>query len=716
MILFEQDWTKNPGVGIDVKTSNESFLRYASMLKSMGVKNHLFPLQIFNRELIGLDPFSPSLTFEEQIAIGLECKLNFYYFIREIARAPGGTPEDPIRFRANRGNMALFWLFFNHITTFLIQIRQTGKSYSTDILMTYLLNYRCTKTEINLLTKDDTLRASNLRRLKNIDLDLPYYLRFRNANDVGNTEEMTVKANGNIYRGHLPNKSPKMAYNVGRGLTSPIFQVDEAAFFFNIGISLPAALAAGTAERDKARARNQPYGTILTTTAGKKDDRDGAFIFNMLQHSAVWSELFFDSKDEQDLRRVVAANSPKEHGKREKNIRVNCTFNHRQLGYSDDWLRRAIMDAEATGEDADRDFGNVWTSGSTTSPLTVEQMEVIRASENPEVYHERQGAFPYIVRWHIKEDKIDEYMKNNTTILNLDTSEAAGGDDIGSTLRDTVTGELIAAGNYNETNLISFAQWIVALMVKYTKVTLIVERRSTGAMLLDYLLLMLPEHGINPFKRIFNWVVQNADEKPEVFKIVNNPYGAVRQETLTILKKSFGFATSASGITSRSGLYGGLKAGAKLCGSVIRDKTLIDQMLSLEQRDGRIDHPVGGRDDMCISWLLGQWFLTHGKNLDFYGINPRTVFAKNDTMIVQNDPIAYYDMLYQEQLKHQLTGLLEQLQVERDELLVWRLETRIHQLSNELTEVNRTTMAVDDLIATLREKRRNVRPYGHRGY
>lgn len=705
MIFFKEDWEHYPGAVADTSTVNQSFIEYSALLKSMGVKNYLFPLQLHNPELIGVDPFSPNLTFEQQLAIAFECKTNFFYYIREISRAPGGDAEDPIRFKANRGNMALFWLFFNHITSILIQIRQTGKSFSTDTLMFYLLNIRCRKTEINLLTKDDTLRASNLARLKNIDLELPYYLRARTRIDVGNGEVISVKKHDNIYRGHLPNMSPKLAERVGRGLTSPIFQIDEAAFFFNIAISLPAALAAGGAARDRARNRGEPYGTILTTTAGKKDDRDGAYVFRMLQYSAVWNEAFFDSKDEEDLRLVVGNNAPADPTKREKNVRVNCTFNHRQLGYTDEWLRRKIQEAESEGDAADRDFGNVWTSGSISSPLSTQVMEQIRLSESSTVFQERQTPHTYFVRWQIPEKDVVSYMKSNTTVMTLDTSEAQGGDDIGMVLRSTIDGTVIAAGNYNETNLIAFARWVCAFLVKHTKITLVVERRSTGAMLLDYLLLLLPEYGIDPCRRLFNWVVQNADEKPELFKSINSKYGPPNQGVLTSIKKNFGFATSASGVTSRKGLYGGLKASAGLTGSGVRDKTLIDQILALEMIDERIDHPQGGRDDMCIAWLLGYWFLTQGKNLDYYGINPRTVLARNDTIIVEKDPIQQYNRIQQESIKKEIESYISRLKAERDEHMSWRLENRIKQLSTELNENERTVLAVDDLIASIRDNR-----------
>ena len=715
MILFKNQWGMYPNAVVDINTANQSFVEYAKLLKKMNVENRLFPLQLHNRELIGIDPYDKNLSMEQQLMIALECKQNPYYFFREVLRAPGGDEEMFFRFRANRGNMSLIWLFFNHVTTVLLQPRQTGKSFSTDGIMTYLLNIRCTNTEVTLVTKDDTLRAANLERLKSIESELPYYLRIRNRDDISNTEELTVKALGNKYRGHLPNKSPKMANKVGRGLTTPIFQFDEAAFLENIAITLPAALAAGTAARDRARAKGDPYGTILTTTSGRTDDRDSSYIYRMLQYSTVWSEKLFDAKDEDDLLNIIKTNAPQEPGKRDKNVRINATFNHRQLGYTDEWLKRAIMEAEATGEDADRDFGNVWTSGSKTSPLSIELSNAIRASESETVAHQIQVPYPYILRWNIPEDTIAQYMASHHCIISVDSSDAAGGDDTALVIRSIKNGAVIACGNYNETNLIQLTRFILSLLLKYTKTTLIIERRSSGAMILDYLVMMLLAEGIDPTKRIFNWIVQDADTYPDRYKAISSSYGIPSEEVLTKHKKLFGFATSASGETSRSSLYGTtLVNAAKLTGSVVKDKILVDQILGLVIRNGRVDHPIGGRDDMVIAWLLSFWILSLGKNLHHYGINVRDVLVQNDALNVRDDPVSLYDRQYQEQLKYRINDLVEQLKGERDDFIAMRLETRLRQLNEELTSADRQTLSVDELISDIKEFRRINSPVNYR--
>jgi len=703
-ILFLKDWDEYPEAIVDTKTKNKSFLRLSAMYRTMGIKNHSFILQLHNKDLQGIDPFDEDLDIEVKAAIAIECKNNFFYFIRECVHIPGGSFDNPITFRANRGNIALYWSFFNHITNILIQPRQTGKSISTDVLMRNLLNIRCTNTKINLLTKDDTLRSANLNRLKDLEQEIPSFLRLRTKADLANTEELTIKALGNSYRGHVPNKSPKMAMNVGRGLTSPIFHVDEAAFFYNVAITIPAALAAGTAAREVAKMKNEPYGNIFTTTSGKKDDRDGKYIYNMLCNSAVWTEAFFDCKDIDDLEKTIRANSPSGE------LRLNCTFSHRQLGYTDEWLREALENSMATGDDADRDFFNIWTSGTQISPLTTEEAKVIRESMVVDFHAQIVSPFSYIVRWFIPEDEIERRLTTDQFIMGMDTSDAIGNDDITMIIRSVSTGETIAAGNYNETNLITFSEWLSDWLIKYPNITLVIERRSTGAMIIDYLILILTKNGINPFTRIYNKIVQESEEYPDKWKQISRLHSTSYYETAMKFKKSFGFATSSTGATSRTELYSTtLKAAIKMTGSDVRDPMTVEQLLGLIVKNGRVDHEQGEHDDMCISWLLSFWLLTNGKNLSYYGIDTSKILYKNLINLSDNSPKNIYDNNLQEQYRNEVEELVEKIQKERDIFLTKRLEQRLRFIVSKLPEHDQVIVSVDELINSLRKQKKIYR-------
>lgn len=701
MILFKEDWAKYPEAIVDTKTKNESFLRIAAIYKKMGIENHAFMLQLHNPKLQGIDPHDPNLTPEQILMIADEVNSNYWYYIREVVRVPGGTDENPIRYRAHRGNIAMAWLFFNHVTQIIEQIRQTGKSFGVIGLTRWLTDFRCYKTQINLLTKDDTLRAATLDTAKEIREALPFYLRMNRRDDVHNTEEYSIKRLGNKFLAHLPSQSPKTALNVGRGLTSPIFWIDEFAFLYNIGISLGAALAAGTAARDRAIMMGDPYGTIITTTSGKKDDRDGKFAYDLKCRSAIFTEKVYDCKDAKELELVIRKATPK------GDFRVTAAFNHQQLGYDDDWLVAAIERAEVTGEAAERDFGNRWTSGSLSSPLSVALSATVRDSERKDFFNDICKPVGYIMRWFIPEDQIDTYMNTNFCTIGLDTSDAAGQDDIFLVIRDIKNGAVVGAANINETNLLLFAQFILDLLTRFEKTLLVPERRSSAVAIIDYLLLMMPSRGLDPFKRIYNRIVQEADEDPARFNEIKKNLEFRNPEIYTKYKKTFGFATSGTGIASRTELYGTtFQQAAKLTGDRVHDPRVIDQMLSLVISNGRVDHGPGEHDDGVIAWLLSFWILVKGKKLEYYGINSKDILTDNAEHMKDNNPNAVYHRALQLRLKNDIEDLVEDIRTQKDDMVIGRLEARLIHLNSKLTASDQAILSVDNLIHKLREERK----------
>ena len=594
MILFLEDWERSNAVA-DIHTKNRSFVHMARLLKSMGVKNHMFMLALIDQRLRKIDPFSPSITIEEVALVMQECELNPWYFFREVARAPGQAGAPARMLEANRGNMATFWCFFNHVMQLLIQIRQTGKSFNSDILASGLMQIWCRDTQINLLTKDEKLRRANIQRLKDIWDALPRYMDLRGKNDANNTEMMSIRTHNNFYYTHLPQASEALAGNVGRGLTSPIFFVDEPPFQPNIHEALPAALAAGGQAREIAMEANAPYGTVLTTTAGKKDTKEGAFMYKLMNGMAPWTEGFYDARNQAHLYELIIANS------RDKEVRVNITLNHTQMGKTNEWLREKIAASVATGDKADRDYFNRWTAGTATNPLSIKQLEVIRGSEREPLWQEFAEIGGYATRWFLPEHSFKERMRTEPSIVVFDTSEASGGDDISMRVTGLISGECFATATINNTNIITFSEWVATWLTRWDKTTMLIERRSTGSAVLDMLLLILPSKDIDPFKRLFNRIVNNPEEHKDLWEVVKEPMWRRPSEFLDRAKKYFGFATSGSGMTSRASLYGQvLSQAANNVGHLVYDKVTIDQVASLITKNGRVDHPSGEHDDMCF--------------------------------------------------------------------------------------------------------------------
>lgn len=719
MVLYLEDWLRYPSAKPNYDTKNESYLKLAGTYYAMGIKNYAFMLALHDQSLKDVDPFSPFLTELEMVKIGIECKINPWYYFREIAKVPARSGSDAVPLLANRGNIALYWCFFNHVMTYLVQIRQTGKSISTDVLDSYLLNIRCRGTTINLLTKDDALRSENIQRLKDIIDEMPFYLKQRSKKDLDNTELINISSLGNWYKAHLPQKAKKFALNTGRGMSSPIFRVDEGPFQANIEISLPAALAAGVAMRNKARANNEPYGTTLTTTAGKKDDPDGRYFYQQICAAAEWTEKFFDAKDATELEVMIRAVS---RGLKEKmrvgdevirgEFAVNITMNHRQLGYDDAWLLTALEETKSVGDAADRDFFNRWTSGSLSSPLSIQQMEIIRGSQKEPLYVEdcKIGSFRVPCRWYIPKDSIEMYMAKNSSILSADTSDGAGGDDISLSLTDVKTGMLIASFNVNQVNLLAFSEWVCERwIIQCPNVTLIPERRSSAIALIDHLLLILPDRGIDPFKRIFNRIVNDPDENKTAYEEIKLPLSRRPHDIYVRYKKAFGWATSGGGMTSRSDLYSTtLISAARNCGHMVNDKTTIDQILSLETRNGRVDHAPGEHDDAVIGWLLGHWMLTKAKNLLHYGIQVTDILSRNRGGS-ENGGVITKEQREQIFYRDKIKELLGKLEQEQSEIISMKIENELRFYNSKLIIEENEVLSLDELISKTKEtKKQNI--------
>lgn len=698
MILFAHDWQRFPTAIADTKTTNTSFIRLAQLYKSMGIKNHMFHLALMQPELQGVDPHDPNLTEMQKLMIGTECRFNPWYFFREVVRIPPVAGPDPVQFRANRGNIALYWSFFNNIDSALIQPRQTGKSVGVDCLMVDLIYILTTNTKITMITKDDPLRKANVERLKTIRDLLPKYLVNITAADADNQTELTCKAYRNTYTTGVAQNSESAANNLGRGLTSPILQCDEGPFINFIGVSLPAALAAGTAARDEAKKHGRPYGNIFTTTAGKKDDRDGRFMYDLIHGGAPWNEVFFDARNKEDLVQMVIQNCTG------RKALVNITMSHRQLGYTDEWLYDAITTAAASGEAAERDFLNVWTSGSQRSPLSTALNERIHES-NMEVQHSEISPERYILRWYEQEDNIEEYMANNHVVMGLDTSDAVGRDTIalvGVNASDLAT---VFAGTYNETNLIRFAGFLLYILVKYRNTTLVIERKSSAPTIIDYLLLRLPAHGIDPFKRIFNRVVDEARENEDAYRELQAARLDSRSENFYDTRKAkFGFVTNAD---NRTVLYTTvLQNAAKKAGHLVRDKTLSGEIRGLVEKNGRIDHAATGHDDHVMAWLLAHWFLTHGRNLSHYGIDASAIMRNVSEMGRQLTEAELHERDTQTRYMHEIDQVLEDLRNASDEMSIAKLEHRLRVLTSRVTvAANDDAISIDALIQNASEER-----------
>jgi hypothetical protein len=324
----------------------------------------------------------------------------------------------------------------------------------------------------------------------------------------------------------------------------------------------------------------------------------------------------FDAANLKKFRRIVRNASSND------SETVIVDMNHRQLGFTDIWLQRRIKSAKSTVGEAETDFLNIWADGSNASPFSKHMLSKLKDGIVDEPRNEITEA-GYIIRWYYPEDEL----KNEQLIMGLDTSDAVGKDDIALVIRRASNAEVVGVAQVNETNTIKFARWMSALLVTFPKAILIYERRATGTAIGDYIMDYLSSKGVNPYTKLFNWIVQDKSSNlPRYITMENN---GMYEDYQDAHRTETGFATSAFGRAARDKLYGvSMKKSMEFTHNKVFDKKLVGQITNLTIRNNRIDHSSGKKDDLVIAWLLGYWFLEFAKNVDFYGWDKNKVLSE----------------------------------------------------------------------------------------
>jgi hypothetical protein len=613
MILFQED-IYNQRAYIHADTTNLSFIKTSIILKRLGVENNKFPLVIYNKDLIKHDPHNlKDNSTELRLAIAEEAFNNPWYYFREVVRIPvqGGPP---VKFLLNRANLALIWAFYNHIDTILVIPRQTGKTMSTQGIFSQIVYISGRNLNIAMLTKSNKLVLENVVRLKDIRDGLPEYLVYKQPKDTDNKEGISYELNKTRYLTFVAQQDKSGADNLGRGMTVPVMHWDEAGMFPNIDISYPVAINATIAAVESAKNNNQPHSNIITTTAGKLDTREGRFTHGLITNALTFTEKIYDSKNKEELLDILNMGST--------NKMMYLVYSYLQLGYTHEWFKDRAARSGGTQDDIDRDFLNIWKLGGLSGVLSQNLLKLAKETQRDPLFTEIDGN--YIIKWYIDKRFIDNGSYDKVPIiLGMDPSENIGRDFTSFVAIDSRNMEVLFTCRCNESNIIKVALFVVKLLLRFTSMLFIPERNSTGSTIVDMVILELQKKGINPFRRIFNLVVQHKYDEDKFKRIdINNNIadGTIR--------KYFGFRTTA-GSKSRDYLYSiVLLKAMQLNATKLYDNILIEELTGLIIKNGRVDHQPGSHDDTVIAYLLACYVLFAGKNLNIYGIESKVLLSQ----------------------------------------------------------------------------------------
>lgn len=262
----------------DWKTSNRSFIELHKDLKRLGIKNNKFFMRLYDTDLVGVDPYSKILSLEMQLKIFLECVINPWYFLREVARIPvDGKPIEPgggTQYRIDRNNLATWYLFLNGIDHYASKPRQCGKTQDALLKLNYAYHFGSRSATILFFNKDAPLAKENLARLKDQRDMLPTYMQMKIAftddgkvdKEIDNITTMKNPVTRNQIKVMPRATSRDNAMRIGRGFTASLALFDEFDFTnYNIDIIDASVFAYSTASQN-ARENGSLYGRIFSST------------------------------------------------------------------------------------------------------------------------------------------------------------------------------------------------------------------------------------------------------------------------------------------------------------------------------------------------------------------------------------------------------------------------------------------------------------------
>ena len=453
-------------------------------------------------------------------------------------------------------------------------------------------------------------------------------------------------------------------------------------------------MAAGTEARNQAKLVDGFYGNIFSTTSGDREDRDGDYAYRIMDNATVWSERFYDCQNRSALYRMVKVNR-NSNEEFKNSLLINGTFSYRQLGRSKNWLLDSIANSRGDRDQIKRDYLNIWTTGSSYSPLDHKINDIIANSEVEANYVEVVEN-KYLLRWYCDEKNRDEYLNEECFVLGLDCSEAIGNDAVGIVLSDVRDMRTAMSTNITEANLLTFAHWLAELLIKYKTITLIPEMASTARVIIDVLLIELPLAGIDPYTRIFNNLIDKPEKFREIEREMRKPIGKRGSDFIDKHRKEIGYITTKE---SREFLFkNNLQLAASRAGHVVLDTVLSKEIRGLVVKNGRVDHKASGHDDVCVAWLLNHWFLTNARNLEKYGIRrglPLSMVTEHSDTVNVIDEM---ELKEQSLLREKIDKLVETLSKTESLVHIAKIKNDIRNLSKGIKETDSTIYNFDSLL------------------
>lgn len=610
---------KKPKETYQFDTKNESFKRMYNDLYKMGIKNNKFFLRLYDKDLLGIDPYQPILPLELQIKIIFECIINPWYYLREVCRIPeDGSPIEiggGVQYQIDRNNLAAWYLFLNGIDHYQSKPRQTGKTQDAIAKLVYAYHFGTLSSTMLLFNKDQNQAKMNLYRFKSQRDMIPAYMQMKSVidengkadNGINNLLTMRNPVTQNSIMCMPKATSEDSGVKMGRGATSSLQYFDETDYTPWIDKILKASVFAYQRASKNAKKNHSVYGRILTSTPGDIDTRDGADMTKMITRMLPWKDEYYDEPMTK-LKSILA--SPGYNGL----VFIEHTW--QQLGLTMEWYEEQCKGVDYDEEVILRDVLLQRLSGSNKSPFKrADLLYITRNKREPIESIDYSKNLSYI---HIYE----EINPKIHYILAIDTAEGLGQDNNAFVLINPHTQMPVAEFKSPYIAQPDYFKLLCKFIGERCPKCMIVIESNRGRELINYFLRSKYKYQLWYDKdKLSNKIVQTYDE-----------YGALKQAASD--RRAWGFATTRS---SRPDLFMILETFMEERKDCLRTQYMVEDINGLIREHGSIKHADGKHDDIVMSYLIGLLVYFNATNLEEFGIIRG---ATEPILIDENDPRA----------------------------------------------------------------------------
>lgn len=489
----------------DYNTKNKAFINVHLLLKQLGVKNNNEHLQLFHQELLGIDPHDPTLPDFIKNLIMEECKVNVWYFLREVVRIPTG--ESMTYFDLNIASFTTAWLLCRRQNIFYELGRQIGKTFLLTTFLAWIMLFGGRKNVVKNIHHTKQSAIDNLNKVKETLNNLPPWMRLhlkewdikidkKTGNETrrlknilttsDNAGSLKVKLFDNIIANVIVGGTKDSANRAGRGATANIYFIDEISHIKNNMIAFGSLQQSTTTAKIKAKKAGNLYGIWLLGTPGDLKTPHGKWMLNKIKNEYMpftYKDLFLLDYTSYQLEDYI--------NKRSISNFWHVKYDWDTLGFSDDWFFEKNRNEEVPSIRSESLLH--WEESTDNSPFTRGQLASIESKSkliDVEVFElDDFNTISIYPKEGEMKDSLENFFAfnkfNDGILIGIDVANGTGNDSSTMVFVDAKTLRVIATYKNNLINTDDFSILIIYLLenifMKYDiKVAIGVERNNSG--------------------------------------------------------------------------------------------------------------------------------------------------------------------------------------------------------------------------------------------